>query len=1426
MKKRIFSLCLAILVIFTLLPQISAVAISADEVNLALKLADKGKMYVSANSLPETVTISGTDYNVTYESDIPSIINTDGTVTHGELFQYVTVTPKVAVGNQIVSGAKQRLLVLPADGDELLFEDFEKFDTGSILNHAITNGWQCDYDADAQKAEILNDNNKYYHAQVFTAGHAYQNIRLYTMHDAMPSTGYTLFAIRANVGSSNSSTTDGFFVEHAVFFDNANLSGGNSTSLDLTGYANTWHDFLFVIDNEDTVYEQGTLARKASVFMDGEYKGSMYTYPGPANSVLLQLARFYVHEASADDILVMNMPCPDIEVGNLGDHYAKAGKLPQSKLIYGTQSDISYISEQQSLISSDGTVTGELNFKYTTVVPKINYLGATIKGSEQQLLVLPQSYEEVFFDDFEGSAYPSDKNENIWAANTTLNGWTSTSYTSSDSTKISITKGANEDSVLKIVNESAGTTSEIGVARAMEDTSGGVTVLAAEMSIGSLGDTDKCFEFLPIGNFNSESGIFASDNSGSFAQGSTPTLTVENFTGKEQMWLFVIDNEATATRNENGTLTTLKQATVYIDGTLAGRIYTKGATDTISMALNKAQIGNVTIDDVLVYNIAEFVMSDKEKAEYIAEKIAKSNLTAQTNGALTNNLTLSTNYKDFYADEDNKFEAATISWSTDNSAISSTGVVNCGDIPQSVKVTATVKVGNETAEKNFYFTVAPKDSKSFSDGKFDLDFNNLKVFEDASAGWSFDDPSVMSVTTAKNPREDSTALKIVNSSASQLGLKYKHEDSVNCGEFGKRYAFGCDLAFFPSEGTSGNRVFFELNGAALEARIGLDFTTNGVYLLFGQSDRIFSKRHLNLVPGEWFHFNIDFNTAKKSWIAYINGAEIYANPISMDDPLWNARRPFRSLGFRLSGNSELYVDNMYAREYDSADVLDENADFTVTSFTLTNANGTMIKNLTSDTTRVNAKIRLVKNRPSENEKATLLLARYDATGKLMEVVKKDIDENNEPPNVGYPDISLPLNLKGDCSGHMVKAFVMGLGTLCPVTDMIFLQNEIVFDDRLLTETPVYCPAADLGYTEADDSKTYSQIQEIMFDGEPYNGSPTKHFAYLGLPEGASAENPVPAVVVVHGGGGTAYDQFVNEWNRRGYAAIAMDLNGCVPDVKDDNARRRHAWAGPWQDNYSALYSQENVWMYHAVTAVIKSHNILRSMPEIDSSKIGVTGVSWGSVVTCTTLGVDNRFAFAVPVYGCGFMYESETYMSQLMTREKMAWDASNFVKKSNLPVLWISGDRDPAFDINIYSKTASLVGERGTICIIPNFRHDHPDAWAREEVYAFADSIVGNGAKLMRPGEVTVSGNKATVTVDVPSGRSIKDIKLYYTTSNRLSYHEDGSTPLFTFANSTSFNVDGNTYTFDIPQGTTYFYVDFTDTTGLMTSTKLVSLVG
>ena len=68
---------------------------------------------------------------------------------------------------------------------------------------------------------------------------------------------------------------------------------------------------------------------------------------------------------------------------------------------------------------------------------------------------------------------------------------------------------------------------------------------------------------------------------------------------------------------------------------------------------------------------------------------------------------------------------------------------------------------------------------------------------------------------------------------------------------------------------------------------------------------------------------------------------------------------------------------------------------------------------------------------------------------------------------------------------------------------------------------------------------------IFFTGPPFRGKATRVFAWLGVPE-AKAGEKVPGMVLVHGGGGTAFDEWVRLWVKRGYAAIALDTCGQIP----------------------------------------------------------------------------------------------------------------------------------------------------------------------------------------------------------------------------------------------------------------------------------------
>jgi dienelactone hydrolase len=271
------------------------------------------------------------------------------------------------------------------------------------------------------------------------------------------------------------------------------------------------------------------------------------------------------------------------------------------------------------------------------------------------------------------------------------------------------------------------------------------------------------------------------------------------------------------------------------------------------------------------------------------------------------------------------------------------------------------------------------------------------------------------------------------------------------------------------------------------------------------------------------------------------------------------------------------------------------------------------------------------------------------------------------------------------------------------------------------------------------------VRGLFFEHEPFHGKPTRVFAWVGLPYLAPGRR-CPAVVLLHGGGGTAFDEWVRIWNRRGYAAITFDQCGCVPEIPEPTGvlpHERHEHAGPagWDASFDHVDDPlEEQWQYHAVSAAIRAHSLLASMPEVDETRIGVTGISWGGYLTCLVAAADPRLKCAVPVYGCGFLGENSVWNDAVFpAKERTAvnrwlslWDPSRFLPHAQEPFCWVSGTNDLAYPLDSLEKSYHLTPSPGSRCIRIEMRHSHPDGWAPVEIGVFIDSVLGGGAPLPR----------------------------------------------------------------------------------------------
>ncbi len=296
------------------------------------------------------------------------------------------------------------------------------------------------------------------------------------------------------------------------------------------------------------------------------------------------------------------------------------------------------------------------------------------------------------------------------------------------------------------------------------------------------------------------------------------------------------------------------------------------------------------------------------------------------------------------------------------------------------------------------------------------------------------------------------------------------------------------------------------------------------------------------------------------------------------------------------------------------------------------------------------------------------------------------------------------------------------------------------------------------------------VKPFFFEGVPYQGQPTRVFAYYGVPKSVEGQK-LPAMVLIHGGGGTAFDRWVKVWNERGYAAIAMDTCGCVP-VGTYGNWKRHEHGGPpgWDASFGQLDAPvEDQWTYHAVSAVALAHSLIRSYPEIDADRIGVTGISWGGYLTSVVAGVDSRFKLAVPVYGCGFLGDNSAWLNSFekLGPEKAQlwlkqWDPSSYLGQAKMPILWVNGTNDFAYPMDSWQKSYRLPMSERTLCLRIRMPHGHGPAGENpEEVHVFANQILRGEKPLPKITEQGHSADEAWATF--PSEALITKAELCFT---------------------------------------------------------------
>lgn len=346
----------------------------------------------------------------------------------------------------------------------------------------------------------------------------------------------------------------------------------------------------------------------------------------------------------------------------------------------------------------------------------------------------------------------------------------------------------------------------------------------------------------------------------------------------------------------------------------------------------------------------------------------------------------------------------------------------------------------------------------------------------------------------------------------------------------------------------------------------------------------------------------------------------------------------------------------------------------------------------------------------------------------------------------------------------------------PYTVADVIKPDLMWDKSLFETQPQI-----KAVKNANNSFEFFKFKSVGYAHK--NLKETWVFACVGVPDPTifpMHNGGYPAVILVHGGNGEVFPEWIKWWNKKGYVALAFDTYSnlltefSVKEINPEGGVPERN--GPLNDSIDDKY---NSWTYHVVASIILSNNILRARKDVNPELICLTGISWGGVATCFASGVDKRFACYAPVYGAGYLYEDSKWtglgdkvlVNSLSGENLRQWikyyDPSSYLLYDVKPTLFVSGINDNCFSVENRIKSAKLVKGKKFFAQHSDLGHGH---WYDKtpEIYEFFEHILF-GKDIPIIDGITVKDGVATLRY---KSKEFDTVKFVYTTSRDEDSHK------------------------------------------------------
>lgn len=239
-----------------------------------------------------------------------------------------------------------------------------------------------------------------------------------------------------------------------------------------------------------------------------------------------------------------------------------------------------------------------------------------------------------------------------------------------------------------------------------------------------------------------------------------------------------------------------------------------------------------------------------------------------------------------------------------------------------------------------------------------------------------------------------------------------------------------------------------------------------------------------------------------------------------------------------------------------------------------------------------------------------------------------------------------------------------------------------------------------------------RVEEVYFTSERVGGKPVRVYGFLARP--STTRGPIPGVIELHGGGGTA--------SKSGAAGSSRLLGACVLslDWSGDPKRAERvsiadALGDPrlFGDPRYVLGDLSDFSARHLVAAIMRGVDLLLAQPEVDRDKIGVVGGSWGGFLAILAAGLDPRVKCVASGFGAGGFRDTYSLCARplygLTEAQREFWldhvDPINHASRINGPVALLTASNELHFWLNSAVATFRELPEGSRLIISPNTVH-------------------------------------------------------------------------------------------------------------------------